>query len=61
MEAHLADFAKYKIEIKDYLEQYYIGHYNPRGNHFTAFAVKDKVVQMLDPRPASYPFRRSSS
>ena len=43
-----------KIDVKDYLAQYYIGHYNPRGNHFCAFAIKGQLVQMLDPKPAPY-------
>ena len=31
-----------------------IGHYNPRGNHFFAYAIKDHVVQWLDPKPITY-------
>ncbi len=54
MEEHVADYAKYKIDVEDYLSQYYIGHYNPRGNFFTAFAIKNKVVEMLDPKPTPY-------
>jgi hypothetical protein len=54
MDAHLGDFAKYKIDVKNYLAQYYIGHYNPRGNHFCAFAIKDRLVEMLDPKPVPY-------
>ena len=34
--------------------RYYIGHYNPRGNHFFAFAVKDEVVEWLEPKPPTY-------
>ena len=54
MEAHLKDYAKYKISVKDYLEQYFIGHYNPRGNLFCAFALKDRLVEMLTPKPLPY-------
>ena len=54
MEAHLADFAKYKLTAKEYLQQYFIGHYNPRGNLFCAFALKDKLVEFLDPKPSPY-------
>jgi len=54
MEVHLRDFEQYKIDVKDYLAQYYIGHYNPRGNHFCAFAIKDPLVRMLDPKPVPY-------
>lgn len=54
MDAHLSDFEKYKIDAKTYFAQYFIGHYNPRGNHFCAFALKDRLVQLLDPKPISY-------
>lgn len=54
MEAHLAEFASFKISIDDYLKRYYIGHYNPLGNFFTAFAIKDKLVELLDPKPPAY-------
>ena len=40
--------------MKEYLAQYFIGHYNPRGNHFCAFALKDRLVQLLDPKPVPY-------
>jgi len=52
--AHLADFAKYKVDVDEYAKQYWIGHYNPRGNFFQAYAVKDRLVQMLDPKPTPY-------
>jgi len=54
MRAHEADFAHYKGSARDYLAQFFIGHYNPRGNFFTAFAIKDKVVEMLRPKPPAY-------
>lgn len=54
MEAHLHDYAKYKIGVREYLEQYFIGHYNPLGNLFCAFAVKDKLIEFLDPKPIPY-------
>ncbi len=54
MAAHVADYAKFKINVKEYLKRYYIGHYNPLGNVFTAFAIKDKVIEMLDPKPPAY-------
>jgi hypothetical protein len=53
-EAHEADFAHYKGELKDYLAQYFIGHYNPRGNFFCATRIKAKLVEMLDPKPVPY-------
>jgi hypothetical protein len=54
MEAHVADFALFKTNIEDYLKRYYIGHYNPLGNFFEAFAIKNKLVEMLEPEPMSY-------
>jgi hypothetical protein len=53
-EAHEADFAHYKGGLKDYLAQYFIGHYNPRGNFFCANAIQIKLLEMLDPKPVPY-------
>jgi hypothetical protein len=54
MEAHLAEFAKFNSSIEEYLQRYYIGHYTPLGNFFQAFAIKDGLVDMLEPKPISY-------
>ena len=53
-EVHLRDFEQYKISWEAYQKQYFIGHYNPRGNHFFAFAIKNTVVDWLDPKPITY-------
>ncbi len=53
-EVHLRDFEQYKISWDAYQKQYFIGHYNPRGNHFFAFAIKNTVVDWLDPKPITY-------
>lgn len=53
-EVQLRDFQKCKLPYQDYMKQYFIGHYNPRGNHFFAYAIKDHVVQWLDPKPITY-------
>jgi hypothetical protein len=29
-------------------------HYNPRGNHFFAYALKDSLLELLDPKPLPY-------
>ena len=55
MDAHQKDYAKYKLSVEEYLKQYFIGHYNPRGNFFHAWALKDKLVEMLNPKPIAYP------
>jgi hypothetical protein len=54
-EAHIKDHAEnYKIEFNDYLKQFFVGHYNPRGNFFCAFAAKDALVNLLNPKPMAY-------
>jgi hypothetical protein len=53
-EVQLRDFRKQKLPYDDYMKQYLIGHYNPRGNHFFAYSIKDTVVQWLDPKPITY-------
>jgi hypothetical protein len=54
LRAHVAEFGKSNGEIERCLARYFIGHYNPLGNHFCAFAMKDQVVKMLDPPPPAY-------
>lgn len=54
MEAHGRDFAQFNLTVDEYIRRYWIGHYNPLGNFFQAFAIKDKLVELLDPKPISY-------
>lgn len=57
IEVHAADAAKFKGSPEEALAKYFVGqhgHYNPLGNHFCAFAMKDALVQMLDPKPPAY-------
>ena len=51
LEAHQADFAGFDGDVDQYLNQYYIGHYNTAGNVFTASAIVDTLARMLDPGP----------
>jgi hypothetical protein len=53
-EVHLRDYRRSNLPYGDYLKQFFIGHYNPRGNHFFAYSIKGKVVQWLDPKPRTY-------
>jgi hypothetical protein len=53
-EVHLRDFRKYNLSWEDYMKQYFIAHYNPTGNHFFAYSIKDKFVEWLDPKPIPY-------
>jgi hypothetical protein len=52
--AHAADAALFKGTPEEALSRYFVGargHYNPLGNHFCAFAMKDALVRLLDPKP----------
>jgi len=45
------------VRFSEYMKQYMVngdGHFNPRGNHFVAYALKEKVISMLDPKPVPY-------
>ena len=53
-EVHLRDFERSKLPYPDYMKQFFIGHYNPRGNHFFAHAIRPKIVDWLDPKPITY-------
>ena len=51
---HVAEFATFRLSPREYVNRYYIGHYTPRGNNFFAFAIKDKLLAWLDPKPPAY-------
>jgi hypothetical protein len=51
---HLEDYRQYNLSFEAYLKEYIRGHYNPRGNHFFAYSLKDTVVNWLDPKPITY-------
>ncbi len=54
MQAHTDEYASFNTSLDEYLRRYFIGHYNPLGNFFTAFALKDKLVGVLEPKPLPY-------
>lgn len=60
-EVHLRDFRNFKLSVEDYRKRYWIGHYNPTGNHFFAYSLKDTIVDWLDPKPITYHGRAASS
>jgi hypothetical protein len=51
---HVEDFKSFKLSIDDYFKRYFIGHYSPAGNHFFAYAIKDRIVEWLNPKPVPY-------
>jgi hypothetical protein len=51
---HCEDYQSFDLSVGDYFKRYFIGHYNPAGNHLFAYALKDRVVDWLDPKPLPY-------
>ena len=51
---HAQDFKSFNVSIDAYFKRYFIGHYSPAGNHFFAYAIKDRIVAWLEPTPAPY-------
>ncbi len=60
------DFKAYNLSCREYLDRFYInpagaavcGHYNPAGNHFFAFSIREEIVDWLDPKPPAYKDKR---
>lgn len=59
---HAEDYADFGCGIEKYIARYFIqaagaavfGHYNPTGNHFCAFSIKNEMVEWLNPNPPAY-------
>jgi hypothetical protein len=51
---HEKDYRDFNLSIDDYFERYFIGHYNPMGNHFFAYQIKNHVIKMLEPKPLTH-------
>ena len=51
---HAEDYKAFNLSLDEYYRRYFIGHYNPMGNHFFAFSIKPRIVEWLDPPPFTY-------
>ena len=51
---HVADFKNFNLTLEAYMNRYFNGHYTPAGNHFFAYALKDTIVDWVDPKPITY-------
>jgi hypothetical protein len=61
---HQREYEKTGGTYSAYMSQYMVdgfGHYNPRGNHFFAYSIKDAVIALLDPKPLPYQERASAT
>jgi hypothetical protein len=54
MQKHVDDFAAFSIPPDQYVKRYWHGHYGPAGNLFFAFAIKNELLDWLDPKPVTY-------
>ncbi len=54
VDKHVEEFQQFRADAKAYVDRYYIGHYNPQGNHFFAYAIKNELLAWLDPQPPAY-------
>jgi hypothetical protein len=56
-EVHQREYGQASGPYHEYLSRYMVGgggHYNPSGNHFFAYAFKDTLLELLDPKPLPY-------
>jgi hypothetical protein len=56
-DVHQREYKEASGSYHEYLSRYMVGgdaHYNPRGNHFFAYALKDSLLELLDPKPLPY-------
>jgi hypothetical protein len=55
-EVHQREYAQTTGSYSEYMRRYLVdgGHYNPRGNHFFAYSIKNKLLEMLAPKPLPY-------
>ena len=58
---HVEDYKSFNLSISEYYKRYFIGHYNPGGNHFFAYSLKNILVDWLDPKPFTYQTRDRES
>ena len=55
LEEHADDYKRFSAGIEAYFDRYFIKHkYNPQGNDFQAFAIREKLLEMLEPKPLPY-------
>jgi len=63
-DVHQREFEQFGGSHHEYMSRYMVGgdgHYNPRGNHFFAYELKDRLLELLDPKPLPYQDRGPDS
>ena len=58
-QVHLEEHEQDNITAQEYLDRYFIGHYNPLGNMFCTQALIKPLVHLLTPKPVPYDENKS--
>ena len=58
---HVADFKLFKLSTDEYFKKYFVGHYNPTGNHFFAYSIMPSIVNWLTKKPVPYSNKREKN
>ena len=56
-DVHQREYGPASGPYHEYISRYTVGgggHYTPSGNHFFAYALKDRLLGLLDPKPLPY-------
>jgi hypothetical protein len=54
-DVHQREYEQAGAPYHEYLSRYMVGgHYGPRGDYFFAYALKDRLLGLLDPKPLPY-------
>jgi hypothetical protein len=59
---HQREYESMTRSYTAYMRQYHVegaSHYNPRGNHLFAYSIKNKLLELLDPKPLPYQDREA--
>lgn len=56
------EYKEFNISVEKFIDRFYIeragaqvfGHYNPYGNFWFAYGLKNELVEWLDPKPLAY-------
>lgn len=62
LEKAAEEYRGFNLPVEKFLERFYIerqgaqvfGHYNPYGDFWFAFAIREELVDWLDPKPPAY-------
>ena len=53
-DAFIAEHAIMNLNAAEYRRRFYTGHHNSAGNFFTAWTIREAVVDWLKPKPQPY-------